>query len=92
MNLSDRLKASNDVMIRRIGDETVLLDLASGTYCGLDPVGARVWRLIEDGERTLAEVCNAILDEYDVEQERLERDILALAAQLAAHRLVAIAR
>ena len=38
----------------QVGDETVILDLASGTYFGLDPVGARIWALMGEG-KTLAE-------------------------------------
>ena len=40
--------------------------------------------------KSFAEVCNAILDEYDVPRERLEADLLALAAQLAEHRLISV--
>jgi hypothetical protein len=46
MNLNDTFSVSAQVMARRVGNETVLLDLASGTYFGLDPVGARIWQLI----------------------------------------------
>ena len=40
MNLSDSLSIPSQVMARTVGDETVILDLASGTYFGLDPIGA----------------------------------------------------
>ncbi|MBK9987508.1 MAG: hypothetical protein IPP21_11335 [Betaproteobacteria bacterium] len=42
MNLSDKVTIPTQVMARTVGDETVILDLASGTYFGLDPVGAHV--------------------------------------------------
>jgi len=87
MNLTDRLTTTNDAVVRQVGGETVVLDIASGTYFGLDPVGARVWQLIEDDECTLAETCDRIGAEYDVAREQLERDILALAAQLVEHGL-----
>ena len=53
----------------------------------LDPVGTRVWQLVEQGN-TLAEVRDAMLDEFDVSRELLERDILALAADLAEKQLI----
>ena len=37
-------------MVYFLGDETVILDLASGTYYGLDPVGARIWQLMAEGQ------------------------------------------
>ncbi len=89
MNLSDRVTVPAQVMDRSVGDETVILDLASGTYYGLDPVGARMWQLLGEG-KSLAEVCDLMLQEYDVPQERLAQDLLKLAEQLAAQGLVAV--
>lgn len=87
MNLSDTLSIPGQVMARTVGDETVILDLASGSYFGLDPVGARIWQLIGEGG-TLAEICATMLDEYEVERERLEADVLRLATELAERGLV----
>ena len=75
------------VVARRIGEETVILDLESGTYFGLDPVGARAWELIAEG-RTLGSVCAVMLEEYEVDEARLERDIARLVEDLRAHGLL----
>ena len=77
-------------MARTVGDETVILDLASGTYYGLDPVGARMWQLMTD-EQTLAAICDTLLDEYEVTREALEGDILRLTEELLAKGLVSLA-
>jgi hypothetical protein len=69
------------VMVRIVGDEAVLLNLQTGTYFGLDPVGARYWQLLSEG-RQLSEIIRALLDEYDVAEERLQQDLRALVAQL----------
>jgi hypothetical protein len=87
MKLSDRVSIPPQVMARTVGEETVILDLASGTYFGLDSVGARIWQLMGEG-RTLAEVCDRMLDEYDVEREALERDLFDLLEALAGQNLV----
>jgi hypothetical protein len=87
MKLSDRVSTPPQVMARSVGDETVILDLATGTYFGLDPVGARIWQLMGEG-KTLAEICDLMLDEYEVSREELERDTLRLAEELAAQGLV----
>jgi hypothetical protein len=91
MNLSDKVSIPPQVMARTVGDETVILDLASGTYFGLDPVGARIWALMGEGQ-TLAEICATMLEEYEVEREQLEVDVLRLAAELAERGLVAPAQ
>lgn len=89
MTLDYALDITPNVIARQVGDEIVLLDLDNGTYFGLDPVGARIWELISQG-RTLAAVCEVILDEYDVTREIIEQDLLKLVADLAAQRLVKV--
>ena len=77
MNLTDKVSIPAQVMARQVGEETVILDLASGTYFGLDPVGARIWELLGEG-RALADVCEVMLDEYEVSRDELERDLSEL--------------
>lgn len=89
MNLMRKFSAAPDVVARSVGDETVILDLASGTYFGLDPVGARMWQLMESG-KSLAEICDQMMGEYDVARDTLERDALALADDLANKKLIAV--
>jgi len=88
MKLSDRVSVPSQVMDRSVGDETVILNLESGTYYGLDPVGARMWQLLGEG-KSLGEVCEIMLEEYDVARERLEQDLLNLAGELAGKGLIA---
>ena len=76
-------------MARDVGDETVILDLASGTYFGLDPVGARMWQLFAES-KTLGEVCAVMMAEYQVAEEDLERDVLRLAQELSTKGLVSL--
>ena len=87
MNLTDKITISPQAMARQVEDETVILHVGSGTYFGLDPVGARIWQLMGEG-KTLAEICEVMLDEYDVSREGLERDALSLAQDLAAQHLI----
>ena len=90
MNLSDKITIPAQVMARQVGEETVILDLTSGTYFGLDPVGARIWQLMVEG-KTLAEVCEAMLAEYEVTAEKIELDVLALTQELSAKQLISVA-
>ena len=72
-----------------LAGEAVILSLKDGVYYGLDPVGARIWSLIQE-PRTLVEVRDAITDEYDVEPERCESDLLKLVRQLADNGLIEV--
>ena len=89
MTMDDAFDIPAGVVARRVGDEVVILDLDSGTYFGLDPVGARIWELIEEG-LVLSQVSEAILTEFDVSRDQLERDILSLVAALQDEKLLSI--
>jgi hypothetical protein len=73
-----------------MGGETVILDLKSGTYYGLDVLGARIWSLIEQ-PATVVSIREAIVADYDVEDATCERDILAFLQQMQEAGLVEIA-
>ena len=89
MKLTDKVTIPAEVMARQVGEETVILDLASGTYFGLDPVGARIWELLGEG-RMLAEVCEVMLDEYEVSRKELEGDLAELLDALVDKSLIKI--
>ena len=90
MTPSDRVIVPNGVMARQVGDQTVILDLGSGIYFGLDGPGTRIWTLLESG-LTLAEACVAMADSYDAPLEVIEADLFDLVRNLAARNLVRIA-
>jgi hypothetical protein len=74
-------------MTRLVGDETVILDLVSGTYFGLNPVGTRIWQLLAEG-RTLEQVGDAILAEYEVSRDAMESDLAQLLQELRNRKLI----
>ena len=58
-------------------------------YYGLNPVGAFIWNLIQK-PKTVAEIREAVLDEYDVEKEVCEKDIIELIAELSDKGLIEV--
>ena len=88
--LSHQAKPSDDVLFQAVGDEAVLLNLASERYFGLDPVGTRIWTLLSEDPR-LQQAFDTLCAEYDVEPAQLEADLLELIGQLAEARLVQVA-
>jgi hypothetical protein len=81
--------AQNQVSCDLAG-EAAILNLKSGVYYGLNPVGARIWNLVQE-PRTVAQILEALLAEYDVERPRLESDLRELLSRLADQGLVDIA-
>lgn len=87
--LADTATPSPEVLVQEVSGESVLLDLASETYFGLDEVGTRIWQLLRE-HGSLRAVYDAMLGEYDVEPARLEDDLLDHVGQLADAGLVAL--
>lgn len=81
MNAGDRLVVPQHVMARVVGDEYVILDLETGTYYGLDAVGARVWSLLAEGV-ALDAICDRLVEEYDVAREQARSDVASLIEAL----------
>jgi hypothetical protein len=69
------------VIARELSGETVLLNLESGIYYGLDAIGTRVWQLLMRG-CTIASVCETMIDEYDVAPDVLRGDVVRLVGEL----------
>jgi hypothetical protein len=81
IGLESRLRVPPQVMSRLVGDETVILDLASGIYFGLDGVGKCIWESIANGD-DLGGAVSIVVAEYDVEQSQAEADTLAFVNEL----------
>jgi hypothetical protein len=87
ISTSSVVVAAKDQVSSDLGDEVVILNLTNGVYYGLGPIGARIWDLIQE-PKAVNEIQDALLDEYEVDIERCERDLLALLEELVAENLV----
>jgi hypothetical protein len=89
--ISDRsvVVAAKDQVSCDLAGEAAILNIKNGVYYGLDPVGARIWNLMQE-PREVVEIQNAITDEYDVEPERCARDLVDLLEKLLAEGLIEV--
>ena len=78
---SEQFVVHPSVITRELSGETVLLNLESGVYYGLDVVGTRVWQLLTQG-RTIASVCETMIEEYEVAPDVLRDDVSRLVGEL----------
>ena len=81
--------AAKDQVSCDLAGEAAILNIKNGVYYGLDPVGARIWRLIQQ-PRSVDEVRETLVDEYEVEPERCAQDLVALLEQLLAEGLIEV--
>lgn len=69
--------------------QAAILNLKSGTYYGLDEVGATVWDLIASPRR-VGEICDALMQSYEVDAARCGRDLRVLLSELEDHGLIKV--
>jgi len=68
---------SQDQVSCDLSGESAILNLKAGVYYGLNEVGTRIWKLIQEPRR-VGDLRDTILEEYEVEPDRCEADIMAL--------------
>jgi hypothetical protein len=69
--------------------ETALMSVEHGKYYGINPIGSRIWALIEQ-PRLISDLCACLLSEFEVESTQCENDVLAFLSELAKDNLVKI--
>ena len=89
MNPNRRIEISPDVLSQEISGETVLLDLKSEGYFGLDKTATRIWQLLQE-QRSLDEVHSTMSSEFDVDPETLRADLLHHLTELEAAGLISV--
>ena len=84
---------SGDVVAREIEGEIIIVPLTAGIgdaeddLFSLNETGRAFWKLL-DGKKTLAQIAKALAEKYDASPDRIEKDILGLAAELLKRRLI----
>jgi hypothetical protein len=87
-SLDTSIAKDSDQLIDRVVDgEALLIHLSSGDYFSLDSVGTRIWQSI-DGSRTVQDLVDLVLEEYNVDRDQVVTDVLRLVEQLADEGLV----
>jgi len=89
VNRTQKVTAPDDVLIREIDGESVLVNLDKGQYYGLDDVGTHLFQLLTTRPNVGAALETA-LAEYDTDAETLERDVEALMERLVAEGLIEV--
>jgi hypothetical protein len=80
---------SKDQVACDMAEESAILDLKSGQYYGLNPIGTRIWALIQK-PTPVVDILSKLLNEYEVDADRCERDLLTLIEELEQKGLVEI--
>jgi hypothetical protein len=82
-----RLVRSEEPLTAFVDGDTVMFSPDQGAYFGLDPIGTRIWDLLEQ-PRSIDEICATLCREYEVDAERCRAEVAALVDDMRASGLV----
>jgi hypothetical protein len=88
ISFADRATIPSNVLIRFLDQESVLLNLNSERYFGLDSVGTRMWQLLTAAPTIDAAYCQ-LIEEFDVDSKSLRSDLSHLLDHLIENGLIA---
>lgn len=91
ISFSDRVKIPDDVLISKLQEESVILNLASERYYGLDNVGTRILSVLTTSD-SIEAAYQTLLQEYDVDGHMLRQDLLEIVQKLVDQGIVQVAR
>ena len=89
ISFSDRVRVPDDVLISNLQEESVILNLNSERYFGLDNVGTRMLTVLS-ASNSIGAAYEVLKDEYDVDAQVLRQDLTSLIENLLQQGLVEI--
>ena len=90
LTFDDRLVQPANVLIRFLDKESVLLNIDTERYFGLDETGTRMWQLVTAAPK-IQVAYEQLLDEYDVTPDLLRENLVDLLNRLVENGLLQIA-
>ena len=75
------------IVFTDLDDTIVMMDVDEGKYYELDPIGVRIWTLLETS-RTAADICDALAAQFDVDPDTCRNDTLEFLQTASSMRIV----
>jgi len=87
--LAAHIRVPDHVVYRTFVRETVVLNLATGRYHGINPTGGRILDLLTD-DATLGSAAQVLADEYGRPLAEVERDVCTFCEELRERGLIEV--
>ena len=84
-----RVHVPSDVLLSELDGESVLLNLKTETYFGLDEIGTQMWSALTNAPSIQA-AYDLLKAEYEVDAERLREDLVSILDKLLEHGLLEV--
>jgi len=82
------ISVTNDQISADLSGEAVVLQLSDGIYFKLNEVGTCIWQLLGEQPRQVSELVRAIMDEYAVDYDHCEADVITLLRRMSEKGLI----
>jgi hypothetical protein len=89
IRMDSTVVAAKEQMSCGLDDEAVILSLKKGVYYSLNPCGNRIWSLIQKPVK-VGKIRDTLLEEYDIDKETCEEDLLSLLSDLNREGLIVV--
>lgn len=89
ISFTQRISIPKNVLVRDLEGESVLLNLDTERYHGLDEMGTGFWKALS-GTESIQAAYDALLAEYEVEPKVLRSDLERLVGELVAQGLIVL--
>ena len=88
ITLDATLSRTAEILYAAVGEEeAVMMSVAAGRYYGLNAVGRRIWELLER-PRTVTELCMRLCEEFEVDAQTCEAEVLTYVDTLIGNGIV----
>jgi len=89
LDLTSKVRTSPDAFFSQVSDEIVVLNLETGCYHSLDPVGAAIWSKLATSQ-SVEEICAQLSKDYKAAPETVQDDTLEFLGKLVERGLVIV--
>jgi len=83
------IRRNKEIIGSTIDGETVMMSVENGKYYGVNQIGSSIWNLIEEPMR-LDAICQALQEEYEIDSETCEKEVIAFLHDLEKNNIVII--
>jgi len=89
MKFESVISKNPQIISSKMDNEVVMMSVEKGNYYGLNRVGSEIWEKLTE-PITVAGLCDKLMQEYDVEKEQCEREVMAYLEKLVTEGVILV--
>lgn len=89
INSESIISKNPQIISSKMDDEVVMMSVEKGNYYGLNRVGSEIWEKLTE-PITIGGLCDKLMQEFDVEKEQCEREVITYLEKLVSEGLILV--